>query len=290
MEDKQLTQDLEDFLNAPEGKRDLQKGAVLVLKFSRNQILYANMMRAPHKYEKKMVYELTKARKERIRRLNAEEAMKLQKTVIPAVTDILSRQYPEDDVVVDGETLKQFYGRRADHDSLPADIRDLWQRNTEIWHKIKNLHEKLKTMDDAPACERLEFLKMMLELEQEHTRNFAVYDAAAATAGESVEGNTEQQQIKDDEESPADDEESASDVEKSPADDASKINAARKYISDNRKKILTIDDAEKREALLAKIQDRYDYLIEAGANLAPEVVENLKEIGVNVGEKEDTTA
>lgn len=275
MEDKQLTQDLEDFLNAPEGKRDLQKGAVLVLKFSRNQILYANMMRAPHKFEKKMVYELTKARKERIRRLNAEEAMKLQKTVIPAVTEIL-RQYPEDDVVVDGETLKQFYGRRADHDSLPADIRDLWQRNTEIWHKIKNLYEKLKTMDDAPACERLEFLKMMLELEQEHTRNFAVYDAAAATAGESFEGNTEQEQIKDDEESPA--------------DDASKINAARKYISDNRKKILTIDDAEKREALLAKIQDRYDYLIEAGANLAPEVVENLKEIGVNVGEKEDTTA
>lgn len=276
MEDKQLTQDLEDFLNAPEGKRDLQKGAVLVLKFSRNQILYANMMRAPHKFEKKMVYELTKARKERIRRLNAEEAMKLQKTVIPTATEILSRQYPEDDVVVDGETLKQFYGRRADHDSLPADIRSLWDRNSDIWHKIKNLHEKLKTMDDAPACERLEFLKMMMELEQEHTRNFAVYDAAAATSGESVEGNTEQEQIKDDEESPA--------------DDASKINAARKYISDNRKKILTIDDAEKREALLAKIQERYDYLIEAGANLAPEVVENLKEIGVNVGEKEDTTA
>lgn len=285
--DKQLTKDIEDFLNTPEGKRDLQKGALLVLKCTRNQILFANMMRAPQKFESKMVYELRKAQAERLRRQAAEDARAMQKEVLPKVEKILAKEYPQPDItIVDGETLKQYYGKRADHERLPAEVQNLWQRNTEIWHRIKALHEQLKTMDNAADCERYEYLKQMLDLESEHTANFTVYDNAKPLTDEQLaaqeQAKTEDDDADETQSDENDNENLEPDDDKSPAADATKINAARKYISENRKKIASVDDEAKRAALLAKIQERYDFLVSVGAGIDEKVREGLKEIGINV--------
>lgn len=297
MIDKKLTQEIDDFLNAPAGKRDLQKGALLVLKCTRNQILYANMMRCPTKFEAKMVYELKKAQKERLRRQAAEDALNLQKEVMPNVSKTLSTEYPPEGgvEVVDGETLKRYYGKRADHDSLSPAMQQLWDRNREVWQKIKALHEHLKTMDNNPPCDRLEYLIQMRELEAEHTKNFELYDSAKpltdeeraalqaeAEAEQAAEAEFKADNAADDDEVPAEISENKEKFSEAPAADASKINAARKYISENRKKILTIEDEDKRAALLAKIQERYDFLKDNGAGINDDVVEELKEIGVNV--------
>lgn len=283
MIDKQLTQEIDDFLNAPAGTRDLQKGALLVLKCTRNQILYANMMRCPTKFEAKMIYELKKAQQERLRRQAAEDALNLQKEVMPNVRKTLSTEYPPEGgaEVVDGETLKRYYGKRADHDSLSPAMQQLWDRNREVWQKIKALHEHLKTMDNNPPCDRLEYLIQMRELEAEHTKNFELYDSAkpldiverAALQAEAEAEQAAEAEFKAD---------NAADGDEAPAADASKINAARKYISENRKKILTIEEEDKRAALLAKIQERYDFLKTAGAGINDDVVEELKEIGIKV--------
>ena len=304
MIDKQLTQEIDDFLNAPAGKRDLQKGALLVLKCTRNQILYANMMRCPTKFEAKMVYELKKAQQERLRRQAAEDALNLQKEVMPNVRKTLSTEYPPEGgaEVVDGETLKRYYGKRADHDSLSPAMQQLWDRNREVWQKIKALHEHLKTMDNNPPCDRLEYLIQMRELEAEHTKNFELYDSAKpltdeeraalqaeAEAEQAAEAEFKADNAADDDEAPAEFSENAAEISENkeknseaPAADASKINAARKYISENRKKILTIEEEDKRAALLAKIQERYDFLKAAGAGINDDVVEELKEIGIKV--------
>lgn len=290
MIDPQLTKDIDDFLNSPSGKRDLQKGALLVLKCSRNKILYANMMRRPSKFEDKMVYELKKAQKERLRRQAAEDAMNLQKEVLPLVQKTLSTEYPSagETEVVDGETLKRFYGKRADHDTLSPEIQRLWDRNREVWRKIKALHEQLKTMDDNPPCDRLEYLIQMRELEAEHTNNFELYDSAKPLTDEervALQTEAEQKQAAEDggeADNGADGDDDHELISEDPAADASKINAARKYISENRKKILTVEDEEKRAALLAKIQVRYDFLKANGAGINEDVVEDLKEIGINV--------
>lgn len=297
MIDKKLTQEIDDFLNAPAGKRDLQKGALLVLKCTRNQILYANMMRCPTKFETKMVYELKKAQKERLRRQAAEDALNLQKEVMPNVRKTLSTEYPPEGgaEVVDGETLKRYYGKRADHDSLSPAMQQLWDRNREVWQKIKALHEQLKTMDNNPPCDRLEYLIQMRELEAEHTKNFELYDSAKplteeeraalqaeAEAEQAAEAEFKADNAADDDEAPAEISENKEKISEAPAADASKINAARKYISENRKKILTIEDEDKRAALLAKIQERYDFLKDNGAGINDDVVEELKEIGIKV--------
>lgn len=297
MIDKQLTQDIDDFLNTPAGKRDLQKGALLVLKCSRNKILYANMMRCPTKFEDKMIYELRKAQKERLRRQAAEDAMNLQKDIMPKVQKTLSTEYPSADgaEVVDGETLKQYYGKRADHDSLSPAMQQLWDRNREVWQKIKALHELLKTMGNNPPCDRLEYLIQMRELEAEHTKNFEMYDSAKpltdeeraalqaeAEAEQAAEAEFKADSDADGDEGPAEIPENKEKISEAPAADASKINAARKYISENRKKILTIEEEDKRAALLAKIQERYDFLKANGAGINDDVVQELKEIGIKV--------
>lgn len=297
MIDKKLTQEIDDFLNAPAGTRDLQKGALLVLKCTRNQILYGNMMRCPTKFEAKMVYELKKAQQVRLRRQAAEDALNLQKEVMPNVLRTLSTEYPPEGgaEVVDGETLKRYYGKRADHDSLSPAMQQLWDRNREVWQKIKALHEHLKTMDNNPPCDRLEYLIQMRELEAEHTKNFELYDSAKpltdeeraalqaeAEAEQAAEAEFKADNAADDDEAPADIFANKEIISVASADEASKINAARKYISENRKKILTIEEEDKRAALLAKIQERFDFLKTAGAGINDDVVEELKEIGVNV--------
>lgn len=297
MIDKKLTQEIDDFLNAPAGTRDLQKGALLVLKCTRNQILYGNMMRCPTKFEAKMGYELKKAQQVRLRRQAAEDALNLQKEVMPNVLRTLSTEYPPEGgaEVVDGETLKRYYGKRADHDSLSPAMQQLWDRNREVWQKIKALHEHLKTMDNNPPCDRLEYLIQMRELEAEHTKNFELYDSAKpltdeeraalqaeAEAEQAAEAEFKADNAADDDEAPADIFANKEIISVASADEASKINAARKYISENRKKILTIEEEDKRAALLAKIQERFDFLKTAGAGINDDVVEELKKIGVNV--------
>ena len=62
------------------------------------------------------------------------------------------------------------------------------------------------------------------------------------------------------------------------------MGAARKYLSDNKKKLADLkdSDAKKYLALLAKVQERYDYLISTGNAVEAEQVNELALLGLKV--------
>lgn len=70
-------------------------------------------------------------------------------------------------------------GKRADHDSLPEDIRQIWDQNAERWKKIRQLHVQLQTMISKPgyqACDGNELCHTLLEADTALRRDYERYD------------------------------------------------------------------------------------------------------------------
>ena len=70
-----------------------------------------------------------------------------------------------------------------------------------------------------------------------------------------------------------------------PAEMAKKVSAARGYLSDNKKKLAELkeaDDLAKYEKLLAKMQAKYDFLISTGNNVSDDQVKALQDLGLKV--------
>ena len=59
--DKKLTQRVQKWLKSPEKYvTNIEEGATLLLKFTRNQFLYASALRNPERMKDKVAYELKK--------------------------------------------------------------------------------------------------------------------------------------------------------------------------------------------------------------------------------------
>jgi len=120
-------------------------------------------------------------------------------------------------------------------------------------------------MEHATACDRYEYLKQLDESEKRYRANMQAYDSF-------VPGTASGEDEKQDK------------VEDDPATIAKKVGAARKYLSDNKKKLADFkdSDAKKYLALLAKVQERYDYLISTGNAIEAEQVNELAALGLKV--------
>lgn len=120
-------------------------------------------------------------------------------------------------------------------------------------------------MRDALPCDRYEYLKQLEELDTKYRDNMNKYDhyKPGEQEGTGAEG-----------ESPDD-----------PAEIAKKVSAARGYLSDNKKKLAELkeaDDLTKYEKLLAKMQAKYDFLISTGNNVSDDQVKALQDLGLKV--------
>ena len=81
----------------------------------------------------------------------------------------------------DNNEAKSFKaGKRADHDSLPDEIKALYVENLDLVHRMRELHLKLRTMSTADsACadsDRYPFLKEFIKLDKKLHDNWNVYD------------------------------------------------------------------------------------------------------------------
>jgi hypothetical protein len=262
--DEQLTKDMQGWLDTEPANRDLMKGAEMVLKLNRNRILYQNISHNPKKFASKIEYELKKYLTIRLDRKTIQDVVKMDKELVPAVAETLATFQPEinsDDDKPQEATIAK--GKRADHDSLPEEIRQLWEDNKDIYFRLKQTFETLKTMKGALPCDRYEYLKQLEELDTKYRDNMNKYDHfdpnAQGTSGDSGE------------------------TAEDPAEMAKKVSAARGYLSDNKKKLAELKesgDQDKYEKLLAKVQQRYDFLISTGNNVGEEQVNALRELGV----------
>ena len=132
--DEQLTINMQGWLNTEPAKRDLMMGAEMVLKLTRNRYLYQNISRNPQKFASKIEYVLKKHLAIRLDRKTIQDVIKMDEELVPAVAETLATFQPEissDDDAPQEATIAK--GRRADHDSLPEDIRRLWEDNKDIF-------------------------------------------------------------------------------------------------------------------------------------------------------------
>lgn len=264
--DEKLTEKIQAYLNQSPGERNIVEGATMLLSLNRNQLFFQKVIRKPDSFADKVVYELRKYLQIRLDRQTVKDVVRMNQTVLPAAQLILDEGTPvistDDDMPQEGKKVK---GKRADHDTLPEGIRLLWEENAELWFKIKDLFEQLKGMEHATACDRYEYLKQLDESEKRYRTNMKAYDSFVPGTDSDGEGDKDK-------------------TEDDPATIAKKVGAARKYLSDNKKKLADLkdSDAKKYLALLAKVQERYDYLISTGNAVEADQVNELALLGLKV--------
>lgn len=238
---------VKEWLDTPPAERDLEKGATLMLKSNRNQILYRNVIKRSN--FDKIEYELRKVvANAKDGDCNEDTVQKMQVQV-----DEIVKNLPAEDA----EPTK---GKREDHDTLPEEIQALYTRNGEIYPLMRVTHARLLAMGDkGTACDRQPYLKYLIDLENELLANWKKYDEFVP--GSNTGGNP-------------------------PAPiviDAKRISANRKYLSDNKKKLqgfITAGNKEKANELRAKMLERYNELVTAEQGIDEEQIKELVLLGV----------
>lgn len=264
--DEKLTARMQAYLDAKPEDRNVIDGATMLLALNRNRIFFQNVVRKPEKFADKVEYELKKYLAIRLERKTVADVVTMNKVVVPAAQATIAEGAPvistDNDLPTEGTVVR---GKRSDHEQLPDEIKALWDECAPLWFKIKELFELLKGMGTSPACDRFEYLQQLDECDKKYRANMQAYDAYVAGSSTATTNNPPK-------------------VEENPADIAKKVNAARKYLSDNKKKLVDLksSDEKKYMALLAKVQERYAYLISTGNAVDAEQVKELVNLGLVV--------
>lgn len=256
MLDDKFTKDLQQYLTTPRDERDYERGALLLLQLNRNRFMHAHLVR--RKNWDKLEYELKKHLNIRLEGLTTREVQEMEKRELPRIRLSMEARRPilSTDKDFTGGTYK---GRREDHDNLPAEVQALYERNADLYFKMKQTFETLKTMEDQTACDRHELLTILVGLDKEYRQNWNAYD----TFGNEAAG-------------PSPD---TGEAEAQTTATPQQVNAARKYLSQNKTKVATLE-GEAAETLLAKMQQRVNLLLSAGQTFAKEQQEELAALGL----------
>lgn len=176
MIDPKLTQDIRDWLEAEPSQRDILAGALMLLQLNRNRILYDNIVRRPEKFAEKLEYELGKHLRIRLEQMTLQEVAQMQEEVMTSMQELSEQEEREAQ-----ENSEVHSGKAAFHDQLPKEIQALYERNGEIWPKMKLLYNELTEMyrKGAQPCDTFEKLKILADLDKEYRQNWESYDAAA---------------------------------------------------------------------------------------------------------------
>ena len=186
--DHELTKKIRAWLDTPEEQRDLEEGALLVLRLSNNRIMYQGFQRNLKRSAKMIAYQLQKYYNFRVKDLThqevAEMAAEVKKIVekdnLQAIPPLAKSsesvgESPSAELIA---AIKK--GKRVDHDSLPEDIQALYIGNLNILQRMRNLHAKLELLSvensTCPDSERYPFLKELIALDKQYHENWHTYD------------------------------------------------------------------------------------------------------------------
>lgn len=250
MLDERLTKDIQQWLNSPQEQRSLEQGAEMLLRLNRNRYMNAQILRRAN--FAKLEYELRKHLKIRLEGLTTREVALMEQNHLPRISAMLDAQ-PVIDADAD-HNAGNFSGRREDHDKLPEDIQALYERNGEIYFKMKQIFETLKGMEDATPCDRHEYLLQLIELDKEYRENWNAYDTWSAVAAGS-----------------------AKDAAQAPT--PNQLQAARKYLSENKPKLAEAE-GDAADTLRSKMQQRVQLLVTAGQSFDPDYKSELESLGL----------
>lgn len=146
-------------------------------------------------------------------------------------------------------------GKNVKFEELPENVKKLVKENYDSYKETRALHEKLKLMEKATPEDRQPLTERVASLDDKIRANWEVIDAwqpGAEPATKAVE-----------------------------AIDHKRINANRKYISTNLKKLAEGNIVDKKIAeVKSQLQVRYNELKSAGEEVATETLAELSKAGV----------
>lgn len=202
MVDNKFTEKVQAWLEAPESARDYAQGALFFLQLSNNKIMYHNMMLNLPKYREVIEYQIRKYMKFRLAQLTHAQVEQMQTEVDRIVAahfafaeksdTKLSLDTPAEKsagkstVSAPHSTPSEEYakGKRADHDSLPAEIQALYVENLTLLHEMRELHMQLRHLSTenstCPDSERYPFLKALIAKDKQYHKNWQLYDHYSA--------------------------------------------------------------------------------------------------------------
>jgi hypothetical protein len=132
----------------------------------------------------KLKYGLWKIHTFRSREESAKETETLEKEAV----NIIKKTFPKEEK----RQVSQRKGMRPDHDLLPEEIKAGYPENLNVYPEMRKLHERLKLMNTALACDRYPFLKELKTPDEKLRKNRAAYEYdsfTAAPAGSYPAGN-----------------------------------------------------------------------------------------------------
>lgn len=278
-------------------EKDYGIGIALFGQLSKNRILYQNLSRKVN--PEKLEYELRKiaeyqgidlavkvadlnpnevdpnAEKEKaeshsdqvIEQMNADKLHELEEGAEEIVSDKLNElESGAEDVVSD--KLAEFEsqvqeimsgklevirdGRKVKYEDLSPEMQARWNQNRDGYKEIRALHEKLKLMENATPEDRQPLTQRMCDLDDTIRDNWIEIDAYVPS---SVPNRVE-------------------------SIDHKRIQANRKYISTNLKKLPEQTNPVKTAQVVAELQKRYDEIKASGEAVAAETIEELTKAGV----------
>lgn len=170
--DNKFTELIGQWLQTPEAEREYTVGALYLLKLSGNQIMYRNIVAQLDRRHDVVEYQLQKYYNFRVQALThaqVEEMAALVETIVA------------ENIPLAAEADKQPQkGKRADHDSLPDDIKAKYVENLSLLQRMRELHLRLRSLslDNAPCpdSERYPFLKELISLDKKLHANWEAYD------------------------------------------------------------------------------------------------------------------
>ena len=256
MLDKEFTQDIQKWLDCPREQRDLAQGALMLLRLNRNRFLHAHIVR--HADWERLEKELTKHLRIRIKGLTQRQVAEMEQREMPRIKRTIEQGGPaSSNEKEEGEKPTPHRGKRSDHDNLPEEVQAIYEKNGEIFRKMKQLFETLKKMENDQPCDRHEYLSILVSLDEQYRENWAEYDSWQPS-------DATEEEPKNHPDSPA---------------TAKQISAARKYLSLNRPKLAALT-GDAHDILIAKMQRRVDLILSAGESFDPIYQAELAELGL----------
>lgn len=294
MNDVKFTQKIKQWFDSEHTDDNIREGAMLLLQMNNNRHLYQQIMLRPQHMFEHLKYELQKHYGYRIKGMTLDEVRKFDGEVTPllqraadvtADADKFAADVAPHLPVVDAENTDSIdasaiiaKGKRADHDQLPDEIKEIWEANCQRWKRIKELFEACKSYQ--LSCDRFEglnaaneeFQKMLLTLKTEYYAyklGMDQYDHA----------------------NPGDEEGETSEPKTEVVASTNAIGNARSYIAKNLDKLIQLNADGKTEQaakLRANVEKRVHTLLDAKADIKPETLAKIKETGIEIPSEDKT--
>lgn len=285
MNDVKFTQKIKQWFDSEHTDENIREGAMLLLQINNNRHLYQQIMLRPQRMLEHLKYELQKHYDYRIKGLSLDEVRKFDGEVTPLLQKAVDSTADADKLAADVAPHLPFVdaentdsidataiiakGKRADHDQLPDEIKEIWDANIQRWKRIKELFEACKAYQ--LSCDRFEglnaaneeFQKLLLTLKTE----YYAYKQSMDQYDHAVPGQKEENA------------ETKTDVVIS----ANTIGNARSYITKNIDKLIQLKadgKTEQAEKLQANIEQRVKTLLDAKAEIKPATLDKIKEAGI----------